>query len=86
MKENLIDEPFLKGHKQLTRSGKSFFNVFTIYKYKTRIQFVYDTIGKVRVYLHQEYPINKESTILLGVVTTESELNNLLKSLRREDG
>lgn len=85
MKDITIE--YLINIKKLKRKYNSFTMSYMIYSYLTKIEFIFERIGSVRVYLHQSDDNDKviRNTILLGIIKTELELKKILTSLTRDE-
>lgn len=86
MKNITLD--FLINHKRLFRRDMSFAMSYMVYRYKTKIEFVFEGEGiGVRCYLHQsDDDSNKfNHNILIGLVKTEDELNSMLNKITGQD-
>lgn len=86
MKNITLD--FLINHKRLFRKDMSFAMSYMVYRYKTKIEFVFEgEVVGARCYLHQsDDGSNKfNHNILIGLVNTEDELNDMLNKITGED-
>lgn len=73
--------------EDLRRTDDTFGKLYKVYKYVTKIMFVFERDGSARVYLRQaeEDSTKFTNTVLIGLVHTKKEAREMYKAITFED-